>query len=222
MIFWYLITSIGSVVITMSITMTIAIWMLAGREWKMPLQWCFLFGLSMILVLASKIAFIGWGIGSEEWDFTGISGHATRAAAVFPILFYFGLQRAPRKINSLSVYSGVLLGLMITVSRVKVHAHSESEIVAGWLLGSAVSGAFLYLAHSKAVLISRRWLVLCSFSLLFVSPVMVTVPSEGVITELALYLSGHTEPYDRSNWAHSALRPYVHHHHDTEPKWPDE
>jgi membrane-associated phospholipid phosphatase len=208
---WFLISSIGNVVITFSIALTIAIWLLVSREWKSPLQWCVLFGLSMVVVLASKIAFIGWGIGSEALDFTGISGHATRAAAVFPVLFYFGLQRAPRKLNSWSVYCGVLLGLLISVSRVKVHAHSGSEVMAGWLLGSLVSGTFLYVMQTHSVFISRRWLVLCSFSLLFMSPAVKPVQTDDVITDLALNLSGHSEPYDRSGWVNSPLRAYTHH-----------
>jgi hypothetical protein len=124
-------------------------------------------------------------------------------------------------LNSWSVYCGAILGLMIAVSRVKVHAHSGSEILAGWLLGSMVSAAFLYAMQTHSVLISRRWLVLCSFSLLFVSPAMKPVQSDDVITDVALYLSGHTVPYDRSNWVNSPLRAYTHRRRE-EPVWHDE
>ena len=35
---------------------------------------------------ASKVAFIGWGLGLSALDFTGISGHAMIASAVYPLL----------------------------------------------------------------------------------------------------------------------------------------
>lgn len=202
MSFWILITSIGNTVITIPITLTIAIWLLAGREWKMSLLWCVLFGAAMMLVLASKIAFVGWGIGIEALDFTGISGHATRAAMVFPVLFYFGLQRAPRKISAISVYLGVALGVLISISRVMVNSHSGSEILIGWLLGSCMCVIFLQAIKNRAILISRRWLLACSFSLLFISPAIKPYQPDNIIVSLALAISGHEKPFDRSAWGH--------------------
>jgi membrane-associated phospholipid phosphatase len=204
MIFWFLLTSIGNTVITIPITLTIAIWLLASREWRMSLLWCVLFGVAMILVLITKIAFIGWGLGIESLDFTGISGHATRAAMVIPILFYFGLQRAPRKITSMGVYAGVALGAAISVSRVMVNAHSGSEMVAGWLLGSGMCLIFLQFMKNHSVLISRRWLLACSFSLLFISPVMKPFQPDDLIIKLALAISGHEKPFDRLAWGHNS------------------
>jgi len=200
--YWFLITSIGSSLVTIPIAVTIAAWLLASREWKMAFYWCFLFGLAMLLVLATKIAFVGWGVGIESLDFTGISGHAARSAAVFPLLFYFGLQPAPRKIFSWPLCLGVALGLLIAISRVMVNAHSSSEIIAGWLLGSSVSFGFLISMSKHYVLISRRWLLLCSLIFLFVSPIAKPVPTESLIIKTALFLSGHHAPNTRAMWGH--------------------
>lgn len=204
MILWFLITSLGNSIITIPITLTIAIWLFLSREWNMSFLWCALFGLAMILVLATKIAFIGWGIGIEELDFAGLSGHATRAAMVFPVLFYYGFQRAPRRINHLGVYIGTALGLAISFSRIVVHAHSGSEVVGGWLLGTGMSLIYLGSMKNHIVLTSRRWLVACSFSLLFASPALKPVQPDGIIVEVALYLSGHDKPFQRSDWATAA------------------
>jgi len=165
-----------------------------------------LFGLAMVIVAATKIAFIGWGIGIESLDFTGISGHATRAALVFPVLFYFGFQRHPRKIFSLPVYLGVFWGLLISISRSKVHAHSVSEIVSGWMLGSAVCATFLYWIRTHTMLTSRRWLVTWSFAVICLSPLSrhAATSSESMVEGLALYVSGHKEPFVRENWHHRA------------------
>jgi hypothetical protein len=178
--------------------------LLVSREWKMAVLWCGLFGLAMALVLATKIAFVGWGIGIESVDFTGISGHATRAAMVYPVLFYYAFQRAPRKFTGPGIYVGVLLGLLISVSRVMVNAHSGSEIVAGQLLGSAMAAIYLGSMKNHVVLTSRRWLLAFSMSLLFVSPAVKPVPTERAVTKLALLISGHKRPFTRDNWGHSS------------------
>jgi membrane-associated phospholipid phosphatase len=203
MIFWFLLTSIGNTVITIPITLTIAFWLIASRNWSIAVLWCALFGIAMSLVLVTKIAFIGWGIGVESLDFTGISGHATRAAMVFPVLFYYGLQRAPRKIDHWGVYLGVALAVVISISRVMVNAHSGSEILAGWLLGSCMSLIYLRTARTHIVLISRRWLLGCSFFLLFASPVMKPISTDDMITDLALKISGHDKPFGRADWGHN-------------------
>jgi membrane-associated phospholipid phosphatase len=191
-------------VITIPITLTMAIWLLVAREWKPAILWCTLFGFANLLVLATKVAFVGWGIGIEALDFTGISGHATRAAMVYPILFYFGLQAAPRRVNGRGVYLGMAVGAMISISRVMVNAHSGSEILAGWLLGTCMCLIFLKVMKTHTVLISRRWLLACSFSLLFISPLMRPFESDDLITDLALYLSGHQVPFTRAVWGHSS------------------
>ncbi|MET3107077.1 membrane-associated phospholipid phosphatase [Oxalobacteraceae bacterium GrIS 2.11] len=203
MIFWHLLSALGNSIITMPIALAIAIWLYVSKERLMALNWCLLLGVSLVLVVATKIAFIGWGIGIESLDFIGISGHATRGAAVYPVLFYYGLQRAPRKLNTFPVYCGVVLGILIAISRVMVHAHSISEIVSGWVLGSVVAVTFFAMMKSHIVLTSRRWLVLCSFSFILISPVARPFRADGVLTHLALYISGHQEPYIRGTWRHS-------------------
>lgn len=38
-------------------------------------QWSLLFGITGAIVCASKLAFMGWGLGIRELDYTGFSGH---------------------------------------------------------------------------------------------------------------------------------------------------
>jgi len=200
--FWHLLSSFGNSAITIPITLIVAIWLLASREWRTSLVWCVLFGFSMVLVLITKIAFVGWGIGIESLDFTGISGHATRAAMVFPVLFYFGLQRAPRKVNSFGVILGMVLAVLISISRVMVNAHSGSEVLAGWLLGTGMALIFFQIIKTHVILISRRWLLACSFFLLFISPTVKPLQADDMIAQLALKISRHNKAFDRSRWGH--------------------
>jgi len=45
------------------------------------------FGITGAIVSASKLAFMGWGIGIRELDFTGFSGHSALFAAFWPIFY---------------------------------------------------------------------------------------------------------------------------------------
>ncbi|MDP9108232.1 MAG: membrane-associated phospholipid phosphatase, partial [Pseudomonadota bacterium] len=106
-------------IVTGPAALAILAWLLAGRLWRLAATWIMLFGVGMLLVVASKIAFIGWGIGSQSLDFTGLSGHAMRACAVMPVLAYLiaqgGAQRAWR-IGG--IVTGICAGVLISVSRV--------------------------------------------------------------------------------------------------------
>jgi membrane-associated phospholipid phosphatase len=197
MIFWPVITRVGDSVILMPAALAIAAWLAAGRTWKMVFSWCVLFGLAMLAVIATKLAFIGWGIGSASFDFTGFSGHATRAAAVFPVLFYLLLQTPSRTERSLAALSGMLVAAIIAVSRVVVHAHSISEALSGWLLGTLVSLMFLWRARNCTIMLPRRWLLVPSLVFLMAAPLAKPAPAQQWITSAALFLSGLTEPFDR-------------------------
>jgi len=90
------------------------------------------------LTLASKLAFLGWGIGWARLDFTGFSGHATLTAAVYPVTVYLAAYgRLPQPL--LWALLGSLLAAMVAYSRLPLNAHSSSEVISGWLLGTAAT-----------------------------------------------------------------------------------
>ncbi len=197
---WHLITNFGSSINTMSMALFIAMGLVANMENRMAFYWCTLFGAAMLLVVVTKIGFIGWGVGMEAIDFTGISGHATRAAAVYPVLFFLIFQRAPERLNVAPVCAGVAVGILISVSRFAVHVHSVSEILAGWMLGSAIGGLFLYRIKGRELVIPRVWLVLAGAVLVVAMPLTGQLQSDGMITRLALALSGRERPFTRTDW----------------------
>ncbi len=51
-------------------------------------QWSLLFGITGAIVCASKLAFMGWGLGIRELDYTGFSGHSALSAAFWPIFLW--------------------------------------------------------------------------------------------------------------------------------------
>ena len=198
MISWFTVSSIGSSAILIPVAFAIAVWLLAARAWGAALYWCVLFGAAMLTVIASKVIFIGWGIGIESLDFTGISGHSARATAIFPTLFYLVFQKTPRKIYSLPVLSGWVAGVIICISRVVVDAHSVSEALSGGILGTAVSFFFLHTAGKYPLLISPRWLLIPSLCFLLSAPNIKPAPTQQWMTSAALALSGRTTPFNRS------------------------
>jgi membrane-associated phospholipid phosphatase len=206
MIPWTKITMFGDTVVMMPAAAIIAVWLLAGRAWRMALWWGLLFTLGLIAVAATKIAFIGWGIGISALDFTGISGHAMRASAVLPVIASLLLQPASPPARTAGITLGVALGLLIGESHIVLGYHSVSEVVAGCLLGSAVGLGFIRMSDPlSGPQLDRRLAALSLFALLptsYAEP----APTQGWITSVALYLSGHDKPYVRATGklAHSA------------------
>lgn len=73
------------------------------------------------------------------------SGHAVMATVTYGILCYFLLGRArSRFVRGLVATLGVLLILLIGLSRIYLRVHYLTDVVAGFCLGTALLMAFLY------------------------------------------------------------------------------
>jgi hypothetical protein len=202
---WIAITGLGGITVMAPAAAVITAWLLMGRAWRMAFWWCLLFTLGMALVVATKIAFIGWGIGIRELDFTGVSGHAMRATAVAPVLLYLLLQNATPAVRASGVLAGLGFGLLIRVSRLVLHAHSVSEAVAGWVLGSMLSLGFIWLSGGGRYSFSNRVLVVFSLMALLPLPYAEPAPTQRWLTDVALYLSGNDRPFVRTGWSRAAM-----------------
>lgn len=200
MISWTSITSLGSFSVMAPAAAAITAWLVLGRAWRLVAWWCALFIGGMALVVATKIAFIGWGMGIRSLDFTGFSGHVMRATAVAPVLLYLILQSAPRLLRNMGVLVGLAFGVIIAVSRVEVHAHSVSEIIAGWVLGASVSLGFIWIMSQTRKVELHPWFITLSLLALLLTPYAEPTPTQRWITNAALNLSGHDRPYIRVTW----------------------
>lgn len=198
--FWFYISALGGLAITGPICVGIAAWLAAAHCHRRALAWLLLFGAAMLVVVASKIAFIGWGIGLMSIDFAGFSGHASRAGAVWPVAAYLLCQPFERSWRIAAVAGGVLLALLIALARVQLHTHSASEAVFGLLLGLATAGAFIALVRLKSGFALRPWLVAATLAALVIQPPGPRLNSQQLLTGVALNLSGKDRPYSRANW----------------------
>ncbi|GAB3541205.1 phosphatase PAP2 family protein [Noviherbaspirillum agri] len=201
MITWSGISHFGDITITAFAALAIAGWLVVEGEKRLALWWSLLFTGGLGIVVVTKMAFIGWGIGIRTLDFTGFSGHAMRAMAVMPVLFYLILERASRPARIAGTLVGFLFGALVGVSRVAVHAHSVSEAVTGVALGAVVSICFLRIASNtlrKQVFNPLR-IALCTLALLQ-APYVHPAPTQQWLTSFTLLFTSREEPYPRSGW----------------------
>jgi membrane-associated phospholipid phosphatase len=197
-LFWYGISRLGEALILLPAALALSAWLAQrARGQRMAAQWLTLVAVAALLTTATKVAFIGWGIGSATFNFTGISGHAMFAAAVYPLLLRTLASTSPIYWHRASVMLGYLLALLIGISRVKIGAHSWSEVFSGWLVGGAASGVALWLARVPRST-PPRWLLAGVLAWFVAMPLGAPAsPTHGWVTSLALAMSGRSEPYTR-------------------------
>jgi len=118
--------------------------------------WLLAFGLAGLLVSLSKILFLGFGIGSARFNFTGFSGHSAMSATLWPVMLWLVSGRWPNPLRLLAIGVGYLIPLMVGFSRLVMHAHSASEVATGLLLGFTLSSAFL-LSQRRTALKGFSW-----------------------------------------------------------------
>lgn len=187
---------IGHSSVMLPMASAIAAWLIAGRAWKMALCWCVMFAAGLSVVAVSKIAFLGWQAGVPSLDFHALSGHALRATAVLPVLFFVVLQGTPTYWRTGGVLLGIGGSVGLAVLLVHFQFHTASEVVASVLLGAIVSLGYIHVAAKHPAPRITRWTVPVSM-IVFIA-VFSVKPS--VIThrlvDVALYLSGRERPYE--------------------------
>ncbi len=197
--FWQLITRLGEAEILLPLALLCALaWARHADKRRAALLWMALLVLAAALTTATKVAFIGFGIGVAAINFTGISGHAMFASAIYPLLMLTLLGAGTVTRRQLALALGCALALLVAVSRVQVGAHSWSEVAAGVLVGGAVTALVLALAETGHSVL--RPLVPALFlAWMALTPLHLQASStHSLVTRLALGLSGHVQPYTRT------------------------
>ena len=201
---WNLVTRLGEAQILLPAALMSALWFVwRDRSPRLAAVWLGGIMIATLITTASKIAFMGYGLGWAALDFTGVSGHSMFAAAIYPLTgvaitsAVAGLQAA--RWERLGLVAGVALALVVGLSRVAVGAHSWSEVVLGLLVGGAVT---LVAAGAERAPPARHslWLPVVVFVWLgSASPNAPPSPTHGWVTQLALAISGRVQPYTRAD-----------------------
>lgn len=204
MLNWMAFTKLADTVVMLPVAALCLAWLMLGRAWRLALWWCVLLILGLTTVAATKIAFIGWGIGVQSLDFAGLSGHAMRASAVVPVLLYLIFQNASAQVRLAAVLAGIGFGLLIGVSRLLVNAHSVSEVVGGCLLGIAVGLAFIRMCAEPRAPVPTSPVFALGLLILVPIPLLEPAPTERWVQYVALQLSGQEKPFQRTDWKAAA------------------
>ena len=198
--FWLLLTRLGEAQIVLPVLFVSMGWLLRRPGHAgLVAQWCGFVAGAVFVTLATKIAFIGFGVGVAAIDFTGVSGHAMFAALVYPLLARVLCAGRPTPQRPVALALGVGLAVAVAVSRVMVGAHSVSEVLAGLAVGGVASAAALRLVRHPISSVPV-WLPLGLALWLGITPVGAPASNtHGLVTRLSLALSGRALPYKRSD-----------------------
>lgn len=199
--FWQVITWFGDSGFLLPAALWIAVW-LGIRSATRPtaLLWILLFGFGCTLIAGSKIAFLGWGIGNATLNFTGFSGHTALSTSVWPVACWLTASRWEHRARVTAASLGLLFAVLIGLSRLALYAHSKSEVVAGFGLGLAVSGCFLWQQHWRPHPRLNWTLVLISLAtpMIFLRP-GTAAPAQDLLEVIAIRLAGIDRPFTRDD-----------------------
>ena len=162
--------------------------------------WLLAFGLAGLIVSVSKVLFMGFGIGSARFNFTGFSGHSALSATLWPVLLWLLSGRLPAFWRGAAVTLGYMVPLLVGASRLVLLAHSKSEVASGLLLGFTLSTLFL---------IHQRNTQLKGFSVTQVSAALVVplviishgriAPTQNLLAHFSAGIAGLEKPWTRAD-----------------------
>lgn len=158
---------------------------------RLKWRWLLAIAVTAGVTLASKLAFMGWGIGIKSVHFTGFSGHAAMSSVVYPVVGVL-LAGPGKRARAIGLVIGALLATAIAWSRIPLHAHSLSEVIAGLALGLSCSTWALYAASpvGRARVIAVVGAVLAGMVLPLALP---DVHTHQLVIALAKLISGRAE-----------------------------
>jgi O-antigen ligase len=188
-----LFTRLGEAQLLLPLALLAAAWLSRhGGQGALARRWLLSLMLALLLTTATKLAFMGWGLGLAAWDFTGISGHAMCAAAVLPLLAWIALRGRPW-----ACWLGLGLAALVAFSRIQVSAHSASEALAGLALGAAVSLWTLRGQFGLRLQVPAS-LPAAALAAMLLAPVAAPrARTHDWVIQLSLQLSGREQPYTR-------------------------
>jgi membrane-associated phospholipid phosphatase len=200
--FWHAFTWLGDsgLLLPASVLIALLLWLSPGGGRWVAFSWCLAFGLGGAVIVASKLAFLGWGVGSARLNFTGFSGHTAIGTSVWSVALWMVMARRSPTVRRTAVAAGWALGAAIGASRLAIFAHSASEVVAGLLLGIAICLAFLWLVRRHPAP-RAPWPVMLLGLLLplaFQTP-GTPAPTQDLLEAIAIRLAGVERAYTRED-----------------------
>lgn len=198
---WHFLTFFGdSMLLLPCAAIVFMILILSPTSRKPTWQWMLLFGGVGAVVCVSKLAFMGWGIGSRHWDFTGFSGHSALSASIWPVMLWLLCGRFSSPTRRTAVIVGYILAAAVGYSRLVIHAHSTSEVVTGLALGFIVSSTFLLLQRGTQPprLSYRKIAVTLALPIVLINS-GTAAPTQGLLERIAVTIAPVEKPFVRAD-----------------------
>ena len=195
---WLALSRLGAAGVLLPVAVVVAIDLWRGGQQAAVRAWTTALLPAMVVTLASKVLFFGWGVGSARFDFTGISGHALLAMSILPVLGNWLSLAETRRLCPAGVVVAMTLAAAVGVSRVALGAHSWSEVAAAWAIGAVVS--MLALRAMRPSVRRRPWsarLAPLAVLLALATSASSHLPTHAWEVALSLQFSGRQQPYDR-------------------------
>lgn len=169
--------------------------------------WCAIMGVNGILIVGSKLAFMGWGVGIKSLDFTGFSGHTALSATVWPAIFWTVAKKwlpGLRSAEMVAVLAGWTLAALIGLSRLALDSHSISEVAAGYILGLLLSATFFWLVRESQLQRVNLWPIGAIIGLvLMLGHFGFQAPTQSLQQHIAKQIAGLDRPFKRRDLRNS-------------------
>lgn len=170
--FWNRMFGFGSVVPTGIFASFALLALLERRAWRVAASWPLCLLVAIAIGTATKVAYYGWGFEFGLEKFRGSSGHALRAAAVYPFFAYALLSGSSRQRTVTGIVVGALIACLVVIGAVRTETHTFAEAFAGALTGGLATAAIC----SRGPLAPLRGttqilIVICACLLWFATPI---------------------------------------------------
>jgi membrane-associated phospholipid phosphatase len=165
---WSAISNLGDAAMTLPLAVACCVWLAMSLSgWRAALAWLTPLCAGMLLVGFTKVLYAGCGLEIPATAFRVISGHTMLAAAVWPMAFLLVSRSAATGGRRVALILGFLLAALIGVARVFDQAHTTSEVVAGWAVGTVVT--MIFVLRKDALALPSRLRPFAIVSMLLVS-----------------------------------------------------
>jgi len=199
---WQLLSSIGNGALLLPLlACTATLLVLQSREGRTAARrWVAATAIAGLAVVASKIAFYGWGTGVRAWNLTSASGHAALALATWPVLLPLLVPPSRPGLRILMLAGGTTLGLACAWSRLALDAHPWPEVLAGVALGGIATAVTMPCIRGLHLTLPRSSLILGLLLALGTWHLIPPINPESWFARAGAWLAGRDAPVSRQAW----------------------
>jgi hypothetical protein len=181
---------LGDLRFTVALAGAVTAWLLVGRAYRLAAYWFLAAGSAFMIVAASKIIYLGWGVQFTLIEFKAASDHASGAAAVLPVVLYLVADCHGRIKGYIALFGGWLLSIAVACALVMNDEHSASEAFAGWSAGALASTCSWIKMRAAVIPASTRGVGAALATTILITISMQVVPVGWWMIKTTLLLSG--------------------------------